>query len=69
MLITYLRVVLVAVTTDEARSRKYRVYIVRRSENVFNDNNDNKLQRIIRDNRISKQYLETTAGNSRGDEY
>ena len=35
----------------------------------FNDNNDNKVQRIIRDNRNSEQYLETTAGNSCGDEY
>ena len=36
----------------------------------FNDNNiDNKVQRIIRDNRNSEQYLETTAGNSRSDEY
>lgn len=35
----------------------------------FNNNNDNKVQQMIRDNRNSEQYLETTAGNSRGDEY
>ena len=35
----------------------------------FNNNNDNKVQQMIRDNRNSEQYLETTAGNSRGGEY